>query len=64
MTVADSWLRNEGMTIRQIARALRISSARVKQLERRALEKIRDNPGLLRELVDFATTRPMEGPHR
>jgi DNA-directed RNA polymerase sigma subunit (sigma70/sigma32) len=64
MTVADSWLRNEGMTIRQIARALRISSARVKQLEQRALEKIRDNPGLLRELVDFAPTRPMEGPHR
>lgn len=64
MTVADSWLRNEGMTIRQIARALRISSARVKQLEKRALEKVRDNPGLLLEFLDFQTTRPEEGPHR
>lgn len=64
MTVADSWLRNEGMTIRQIARALRISSARVKQLEKRALEKVRDNPGLLLEFLDFQTTRATEGSDR
>jgi DNA-directed RNA polymerase sigma subunit (sigma70/sigma32) len=52
------------MTIRQIARALRISPPRVRQLEQRALEKIRDNPGLLTEFLDFKTTRPTEGPHR
>lgn len=51
MTAADSWLRGDGMTIAEVARKLRISTARVKQLEHRALEKIRANPGVLRELL-------------
>jgi DNA-directed RNA polymerase sigma subunit (sigma70/sigma32) len=64
MTTTESWLRNEGMTIRQIARELRISPMRVRQLEARALEKIHENPGLLLEFLDFETTRATEGPHR
>lgn len=64
MTTTESWLRNEGMTIRQIARELRISPMRVRQLEARALEKIEKNPGLLLEFLDFETTRATEGPHR
>ena len=47
MSTAHDWLRRDGMTVREIARALRISPNRVKQLEHRALEKLRDNPGLL-----------------
>jgi DNA-binding NarL/FixJ family response regulator len=35
------------MTVREIARALHLSPGRVKQLEHRALEKLRANPGLL-----------------
>jgi DNA-directed RNA polymerase sigma subunit (sigma70/sigma32) len=47
MSTAHDWLRRDGMTVREIARALRISPMRVRQLEQRALEKIRENPGLL-----------------
>lgn len=65
MTTLDTRLRCEGMTIRQIARALRISPARVRQLEEQALQKLRACPGLLRQFVDFDTTyRAKEGSHR
>lgn len=49
MSTAHDWLRRDGMTVREIARALRISPMRVRQLEQRALEKIRENPGLLHQ---------------
>jgi DNA-directed RNA polymerase sigma subunit (sigma70/sigma32) len=49
MSTAHDWLRRDGMTVREIARALRISPMRVRQLEQRALEKLRENPGLLRQ---------------
>jgi DNA-directed RNA polymerase sigma subunit (sigma70/sigma32) len=65
MTTLDTRLRGEGMTIRQIARVLRISPARVRQLENQALEKLRAYPGLLREFINFDTTsRAREGSHR
>ena len=68
MTTARSWLYHDGMTIREVARQLRISPMRVRQLETRALEKIQQNPRLLRRLFEFVdfdtTTRPKEGPHR
>ena len=65
MTTMDTRLRGEGMTIRQIARVLGISSARVRQLEAQALQKLAANPGLLEQFIDFATTyRAKEGSHR
>lgn len=41
MSTAHDWLRRDGMTVREIARALRISPMRVRQLEANALEKLR-----------------------
>ncbi len=64
MTTTETWLRGDGMTVREVARALRISPMRVRQLEQRALEKLEENPGLLLEFLDFQTTRAKEGPHR
>jgi DNA-directed RNA polymerase sigma subunit (sigma70/sigma32) len=57
VSTAHDWLRRDGMTVREVARALRISPNRVKQLEHRALEKLEQNPGLLAEFIDF------ESPH-
>ena len=41
MSAAHSWLRGDGMSIREVAKALRLSPMRVQQLEKRALEKLR-----------------------
>lgn len=41
MSTAHDWLRRDGMTVREVARALRISPMRVRQLEHAALEKLR-----------------------
>ena len=68
MTTPDTWLRSDGMSTREIARALRISPMRVRQLEARALEKIQQNTRLLRRLFEFVDfepgIRPKEGAHR
>lgn len=65
MSTAHDWLRRDGMTVRQIAKALHLSTARVRQLEQQALAKIRCNPGLLRQFVDFDCDRgAMEGADR
>ncbi len=65
MSTAHDWLRRDGMTVRQIARALSISPMRVRQLEARAIEKIRENPGLLAEFIDFPSDHGAEeGAHR
>lgn len=53
MSTAHDWLRRDGMTVREIARSLRISVNRVKQLEHRAIAKVRQNPYLLRQLFEF-----------
>lgn len=41
MSTAHDWLRRDGMTVREVAKAMRISPMRVRQLEARALEKLR-----------------------
>lgn len=41
MSTADDWLRHDGMSVREIARALGISTRRVQELEHRALAKLR-----------------------
>jgi DNA-directed RNA polymerase sigma subunit (sigma70/sigma32) len=67
MSTAHDWLRRDGMTVREIARALGISSRRVQELENNALRKIRRNPRLLRRLfqfVDFDCSEPPEGATR
>jgi DNA-directed RNA polymerase sigma subunit (sigma70/sigma32) len=68
VSTAHDWLRRDGMTVREIARALRISSNRVRQLEQSALEKLRQNPRIARQLfqfVDFdSDVRPPEGATR
>lgn len=65
MTTAATRLRGEGMTIREIARVLGVSTARVRQLEAQALQKLAANPGLLEQFIDFATTyRAKEGSQR
>jgi DNA-directed RNA polymerase sigma subunit (sigma70/sigma32) len=46
-----TWLRGDGMSIRQVARKLGVTPMRVQQLERSALKKLRRNPGLLLEFV-------------
>ena len=51
MSADHTWLREEGMTIREVARALHITPARVQQLEAQALKKLRRYPGLLFEFV-------------
>lgn len=53
MSTAHDWLRRDGMTVREIAKALKISTNRVKQLEHRAIAKVRQNPRLLRRLFEF-----------
>ncbi len=54
MSTAHDWLRRDGMTVREVARALRISPMRVRQLEQRALYKLQAS-GLLDEFIDFDT---------
>lgn len=61
MSAATTWLRGEGMSIREVARALRISPMRVQQLEAQALRKLRRNPGLLFEFV-LGSFEPGERP--
>lgn len=53
MSTSHDWLRRDGMTVREIAKKLRISTNRVKQLEHRAIAKVRENPRLLRQLFEF-----------
>jgi DNA-directed RNA polymerase sigma subunit (sigma70/sigma32) len=53
VSTGHDWLRHDGMTVREVAAALRISTNRVKQLEHRAIEKVRENPWLLRRLFEF-----------
>jgi DNA-directed RNA polymerase sigma subunit (sigma70/sigma32) len=67
VSTAHDWLRRDGMTVREIARALGISSRRVQELEHNALMKIRHNPHLARQLfqfVDFDCSEPPEGATR
>jgi DNA-directed RNA polymerase sigma subunit (sigma70/sigma32) len=70
VSTAHDWLRRDGMTVRQIAAELRISPNRVKQLEHRAIQKIRENPWLLRRLFPFVDfdcdllPQPQERAHR
>jgi DNA-directed RNA polymerase sigma subunit (sigma70/sigma32) len=68
MTTKDHWLHTQGMTLREVARELGISPARVLQIENRAIEKLRSIPWMRRRLelfVDFDTTsRAKEGSHR
>lgn len=61
MTTKDHHLHTQGMTIREIARALGISPMRVRQLEASALAKLETIPWIRRrlfEFVDFDTTTP------
>lgn len=55
------------MSVREVARALRLSVPRVQQLEKRALEKLRQN-GILfqyaRELFEPGDTGAKEGAER
>jgi DNA-directed RNA polymerase sigma subunit (sigma70/sigma32) len=71
MTTPDHWLHSQGMTLREVARELGISPARVRAIEVSALEKLRSVPWMRRRLsafVDFdtllPTTRAKEGSHR
>lgn len=48
MSTTHDWLRHDGMTVREVAKALRISPMRVRQLEARALEKLKAS-GILYE---------------
>lgn len=43
MSSAHSWLRGDGMTIREVAKHLGVSPMRVQQLERSALKKLRES---------------------
>lgn len=67
MSTSHDWLRRDGMTVREIAQALRISPMRVRQLEARALEKLRAS-GILhqyaRELFAVGDVGAEEGAHR
>ena len=62
MSTAHDWLRRDGMTVREIANALHISTNRVKQLEHSALEKLRANPWIARKLFQFVDFEPGERP--
>lgn len=62
MSTAHDWLRHDGMTVREIAKALKISTNRVKQLEHSALEKLRANPWIARKLFQFVDFEPGERP--
>lgn len=62
MSTAHDWLRRDGMTVREVARELGISSRRVQELENNALTKIRRNPRLLRRLFQFVDFEPGERP--
>ena len=62
MSTAHDWLRRDGMTVREIAKALHISTNRVKQLEHSALEKLRQNPWIVRKLFQFVDFEPGERP--
>lgn len=62
MSTAHDWLRRDGMTVREIAAALKISTNRVKQLEHSALAKLRQNPWIARKLFQFVDFEPGEQP--
>jgi hypothetical protein len=48
----DSWLRNDGMSIYEIAKLLGITPRRVQQIEASALRKLRRfHPRLLRQFI-------------
>lgn len=55
MSTAHDWLRRDGMTVRAIAKVLHISPMRVRQLEQRALEKLRES-GVLNEFLGINGT--------
>lgn len=67
MSAAHTWLRGDGMSVREVARALRLSVPRVQQLEKRALEKLRQS-GILsqyaRELFEPGDAGAKEGAER
>ena len=61
MTTKDHWLHTQGMTLREVARELGISPARVRAIELSAIEKLRSVPWMRRRLsafVDFDTLYP------
>lgn len=51
MSSEHSWLRDDGMTIREVARELGITPMRVAEIEANALRKLRRYPGLLFQFV-------------
>ena len=68
MTMPDSWLRSDGMSIYEIAEQLGVTPRAVQKVEANALKKLRANPRLLRRLFEFVDfepgIRPKEGAHR
>ena len=68
MTMPDSWLRNDGMSIYEIAEQLGVTPRAVQKVEANALKNLRANPWLLRRLFEFVDfepgIRPKEGAHR
>lgn len=62
MSTQHDWLRRDGMTVREVADALHISTNRVKQLEHRALAKLRQTPWIARQLFQFVDFEPGECP--
>lgn len=62
MSTAHDWLRRDGMTVREVADKLQISTNRVKQLEHSALEKLRQCPWIARKLFQFVDFEPGEHP--
>ena len=53
MSSAHTWLRGEGMSIREVADAMGITPMRVQQLETSAINKLRRNPWAARRLFQF-----------
>jgi DNA-binding CsgD family transcriptional regulator len=67
MSSAHTWLRGDGMSIREVADALGISPMRVQQLERSAIKKLRRSGVLYlyaRQLFEPDVTSAKEGAER
>lgn len=67
MSSAHTWLRGDGMSIREVADALGISPMRVQQLERSAIKKLRRSGVLYlyaRQLFEPDVASAKEGDER
>lgn len=51
MTTRDSWLRNDGLSIYEIAKLLGVTPRAVQKVEANALAKLRRHPRALREFL-------------